>query len=896
MIGKTVSHYDILEELGRGGMGVVYKARDTKLDRLVALKFLPQHLTASEDEQVRFLQEARAASALNHPNVCGIHSIGEYEGQVFIDMEYVAGKTLRARIAEGAVRTADALAYAIQIGDALHEAHSKGIVHRDVKCENIMIDSRNRVKVMDFGLAKLKGSLKLTRTSSTVGTLAYMAPEQIQGEVVDARSDIFSFGIVLFEMLTGRMPFRGEHEAAVMYSIVNEAPEPPSKVRPEVSSEVDRIVLRALEKDPDDRYQHVDDMVSELRKLQKQTSRVSRAIDVNPVVGTGVEQIQPARAEQISVPEKARRRAPWIIPAGGALLVAILAAVVFFGRGIFQGQHSGARAATVLAVLPFENLGAQEDEYFADGMTDAVRGKLAALPGIQVIARASSSLYKRTTKSPQQIAQELNVEYLLTGTIRWERGGGGPGRVQVTPELVRVAAGNQATTAWEQPFDAVMSDLFSVQSQIAEQVARNLGVTLQASGGDRGAPTKDLEAYDYYLRGQEYQFRSTEKDNFEKAVNLYTKAIERDPSFALARAARCQTSMGLYWFRYDHTQERLRLAREDADAALGIDPQLPEGHIALGYYYYWGFLDYSKALEHFSIARQAQPNNANLAAGIGYVERRRGDLEQALRDLMRASELDPRAAILADDIGYTYGFLGRYEEADRHYDRASILSPDWWAPYAERAWVKFCSTGSAAEGRRLLEESQSQVRGDLTLFDFARIRFALLEGNGREALEQIRKLTQNAASSHELFTPKGEYYARAYTLLHEPSLALAYYDSARALAAAKVKSEPGESQYYSALGIALAGLGRKDEAIAAGKRGVELLPASKDALDGQYRLYELARIYVLVGENEAALGQLKLLLSRPCGLIVSPRSLRADPTWAPLKDDPRFEKLVTGEK
>jgi len=276
MIGKTISHYKILEKLGEGGMGVVYKAQDIKLDRLLALKFLPPHLVASEAEKARFLQEAKAASALNHPNVCIIYDIKEEEGQQFIVMEYVDGLTLRQKFESKPLTVNEAISYAIQIGEALKEAHSQGIVHRDIKSDNIMINSKNQVKVMDFGLAKLKGSLKLTKTSSTVGTLAYMAPEQIQGGEVDARSDIFSFGVVLYEMLTGRTPFSGEHEAAMMYSIINEEPEPILKYRPELSSEFIHILNRALEKEPEERYQSVQDMLIDLRRARKESVKISR--------------------------------------------------------------------------------------------------------------------------------------------------------------------------------------------------------------------------------------------------------------------------------------------------------------------------------------------------------------------------------------------------------------------------------------------------------------------------------------------------------------------------------------------------------------------------------------------------------------------------------------------
>jgi serine/threonine protein kinase/Tol biopolymer transport system component len=271
MIGQTISHYKILEKLGEGGMGVVYKAHDTKLDRLVALKFLPHGIIVREEDKARFLQEARAASAVMHPNVCVIHDIAEHEGQQFIVMEFVEGKTLRQMIPVQKMQ--DAISYAIQIGEALQEAHSKGVVHRDIKTDNIMVNAKNQIKVMDFGLAKLKGSLRLTKTSSTVGTLAYMAPEQIQGGEVDARSDIFSFGVVLYEMLTGRLPFRGEHEAAMVYSIVNEEPEPIERHKPDLSPILSNMIRRALEKDPNDRYQSAGDMVIELRRVKKQSAK-----------------------------------------------------------------------------------------------------------------------------------------------------------------------------------------------------------------------------------------------------------------------------------------------------------------------------------------------------------------------------------------------------------------------------------------------------------------------------------------------------------------------------------------------------------------------------------------------------------------------------------------------
>ncbi|MBI4429365.1 MAG: serine/threonine protein kinase, partial [Ignavibacteriales bacterium] len=360
MIVQNIYNYKILEKLGEGVMCVVYKAEYIKLKRIVALKFLPQHLTKTEEEQARFLQEAQAAATINHPNVCAIHTIEEHGGQQFIDMEYVDGETLRNKLHASQLKTGDAIAYALQIGDALQEAHSKGIVHRDVKPENMMVNSKNQIKVMDFGLAKLKGSLKLTRTSSTVGTLAYMAPEQIQGGEVDSKSDIFSFGIMLFEMLAGHSPFRGEHEAAMVYSIVNEDPDSLTKYLPDASSELTHILGRALEKDPEDRYQTVHDMVIDLRRLKKETSKVHRsAVHETPPPS------QPASPEP-SMPSQSQQRhattsvtfnipslnARSLLIPGIALIGVMVAALSYF---LFFAQSSSNEERVPVVVADFVN-------------------------------------------------------------------------------------------------------------------------------------------------------------------------------------------------------------------------------------------------------------------------------------------------------------------------------------------------------------------------------------------------------------------------------------------------------------------------------------------------------------------------------------------------------------
>ncbi|MBI4549053.1 MAG: protein kinase, partial [Ignavibacteriae bacterium] len=444
MIEQTISHYKILEKLGEGGMGVVYKAHDTKLDRIVALKFLPQYLSTDVNEKERFYHEARAASALLHANVAVIFEVNEHEGRIFLAMEYVEGQTLKKLIEAGdPLSIKKVLDIAIQSCDGLVAAHDKGIVHRDIKSDNIMITAKGQLKIMDFGLAKVKGATKLTKAGSTLGTAAYMSPEQAQGEEVDHRSDIFSFGVVLYELLTGRLPFKGEHHAALMYSLINEEPPPVARFNEKVTQELQHIVSKALAKDKQDRYQHADDLLADLRRERKQLEYARAGYATTRSVTQTVPVAQPKKQFK-----------KYIVLAGTLLMVIVLAAIVLFMRRGSTEAVSTEPARKMLAVLPFENLGTAEQEYFADGITEEVTSRLSGLSGLGVIARTSAMQYKKTTKTLQQIGSELGVAYVLQGTIRWGTTPEGGVRVRVNPALIKVS---DATQLWSQPYDAVFS-------------------------------------------------------------------------------------------------------------------------------------------------------------------------------------------------------------------------------------------------------------------------------------------------------------------------------------------------------------------------------------------------------------------------------------------------------
>ena len=870
MIGRTVSHYRILEKLGEGGMGVVYKAEDTTLDRVVALKFLSQNLTSDPTEKERFYHEAKAASALNHPNITTIHEIQAHDNQLFIAMEFVEGQTLKQLIERESLPTKRVLDIAVQVCEGLAAAHEKEIVHRDIKSENIMLTPRGQAKIMDFGLAKVKESTKLTKAGSTLGTAAYMSPEQARGEEVDHRSDIFSFGVVLYELLTGQLPFKGEHHAAIAYSIINEEPQPVVRYNNRVSAGLERIVFKALAKDKEERYQHADDLLADLRRERKSLEYVRTTTLAQPI-----ERQRPLRKKMLP-----------LVLAG--LAVVVLIAGYF---AVFNKKEPGSKRP-MLAVLPFENLGTPEQEYFAAGITDEITTHLAKVSGLGVISRTSVLQYKNTKKTVQQIGKELGAQYVLEGTILWDKSGVAD-RVRINPQLIRVKDG---THVWAETYDRVLEEIFALQSDIAEKVASALNVTLlQAEQRYIAAkPTDNLEAYEYYLRGNEYASRGGGEKDVGISVEMYEKAVEIDPTFAMAYACLSTQHSFTYWSYYDRTDERLNKAKEAVDRALELSPGLSEAHWALGVYYYYGSRDYERALEQFAIGQRGQPNNTELSAAAGYVQRRQGKFEEAVTNLKKAADLDPRSYDRAEEVAFTYRFMRKYAEAEYYLDRAISLAPDWPVAYSDKAWLYLISEGDTRKARKVLQEATGKADVSRLVSDL--VRLDVLDGDYQTALGQLPGIGayvdvdgRNDAVSYLLIK------ARICGLLKRPKLELACYDSARIVLENKVQSRPNEAPFHSKLGVTYAGLGRKEEAIREGRRAVELLPVSKDAVDAPSYVQNLAQIYVMVGDYDSAIDQLEYLLSIPSNYISIPY-LRIDPTWAPLRNHPRFQKLLAGEK
>ena len=685
MIEQTISHYRILEKLGEGGMGVVYKAQDTKLDRIVALKFLPSHVSVNAETKARFLQEAKAAAALNHPNICTIYGVDESDGKMFIAMEYIEGGTLREKLPYA--RIDDAVTVAIQIGEALQEAHSKGIVHRDIKADNIMLTSKGQAKVMDFGLAKLKGSLKLTKTSSTVGTLGYMAPEQIQGGEVDSRSDIFSFGVLLFEMLTGRLPFRGEHEAAMVYSIVHEQPELLTKYIPDAPSGLTHVLGRALEKDPEDRYQSAADMVSELRRGQKKTTRVIRssAIDRTPERSSSAE-------EQIAESPK-----PFVNRKTIVISILSLIALLAVGIYLFNGRQ---QAITSLAVLPFENIGASPDqEYLSDGVTESIINNLTKISSLRVIPRSTVFRFKGKEIDIQEVGTKLNVGAVLSGRITHR------GQVlEVQVDLIDIKRESQL---WGNHYESSMTDVLSLQKQISNDVSSKLGIGLSSETREKITKhtTDNTQAYQLYLQGRYYWNRRTAVA-LERAIDYFKQAIALDSTYALAYSGLADTYIIQSQYSGIPTHITLPLTQQSARRALELDNSLAEAHTTLAFSNYLEW-KYDEAEQNFKEAIALNPRYATTYHWYNIMLARMGRLDEASAMIQKAQELDPFSPVITLNVGALAFQRKQYDEALRSLNKSIELDPSF-APAYEYA-------GLVNEQLKKYSEAQAQFEKAMEL-------------------------------------------------------------------------------------------------------------------------------------------------------------------------------------
>ena len=861
MTGKTILHYKIIEKLGEGGMGVVYLAEDTKLKRQVAIKFLPGNVATNSDERKRFKIEAQAAGALNHPNITQIYSIEEADDQIFIVMEFVKGQELREEVGSKKLEVRNVIEIAVQIVEGLQAAHEKGIVHRDIKSSNIMITDRGQVKIMDFGLAKIGSGSQLTKDHSTLGTAAYMSPEQTRGESVDHRSDIWSFGVLLYEMLTGIQPFKGDYEQAIVYSILNESPQPLTEHSSDIPLEIADVINVCLQKKPSDRYQNANEIIEVLSGPNDKT-KVSE------------------KSSKKSISTKSNKKSILIKTVIGIAILAIVGYVIFSMIGKEQPMDKN-----MLVVLPFENLGPSEEDYFAEGMTEEITSRLASIKTLGVISRKSALTYRDTDKTIRQIGEELGVNYVLEGTVRWARSADGTERVRITPRLIQA---QQDIHVWTDIYEHTIEDIFQVQSEIANKVVNELGITLIESERDKLStiPTENIEAYHLFLRGRYYlEQPHFTVENWNKAIDSFQRAVELDPNFALAHAELAKVHSRLYFLRYDLTPERLSMADSAATKAIKLAKDSPNVHLSLGYYYLWAYRDSEKALKEFNVAEKGSPNNVDIMKAKSSLFETQGKWQEKITIDERASELNPRDPSALTGLAFGYWFTRQYEKALKTSKRAIAVAPEKIWPYLYVAQVNLSFNGPNDESRSALKNVPSTHGFWLWNWYWQEVG----ERNFENALALLDSSDSGWMKNKLYVRPKPLLRAIIYDYLGRAELAKAAYDSASIILETEIKQNMDDPRYHSSLGVAYAGLGRKNDAVREGKKAVELLPFEKDAVYSTMYIIDLAAIYSMTGEYDRALEQIHFLLSIPS--CVSEAWLKMDIRFAPLYNNPGFLKL-----
>jgi len=641
MIGTTILHYRIIEKLGEGGMGVVYLAEDTKLERKVAIKFLPRHIAANSEERERFKIEAKAAASLNHPNIATIYAIEETEDQMFISMEYIEGKELKDIVAayrDKPLPINDVINYAIQVAEGLEAAHKKGIVHRDIKSQNIMITGDHKVKIMDFGLAKVMGGSQLTQVGSTIGTAAYMSPEQAQGEEVDNRSDIFSFGVVLYEMLTTRLPFNAEHQAALVYSVINETPQPVARFNDKVSEDFERIVFKSLAKDKEERYQHADDIIADLRRERKNIE-YARA-DHDSMHST---------ASQVKTQQPKKNFSRYYISAAIVILLAVVAAYfIFFNQG---------SEINSIAVLPFSITSSDSSaNILSDGITEGIINSLSSIPSLTVMSRNSVFRYVGENVDVKEVGKKLDVKAVLLGRIA-QAGDS----YAISVELVDAA---NERHLWGAQYNKHASDIYSLQGEVSKDISQQLRVKLTGEEENRLTKnyTKNSEAYSLYLTGNYYLNKRT-RDALRKGIDYFNQSLEKDPNYALAYAGISQGYGLLAGNYYISPEEGYPKEREAARFALKLDDNLAEAHASLAdvlNLYDWNWeeakLEYRKAIS-------LNPNYAEAHHWYAMALANQGLFDEAISEIKHAQQLDPLSLRIGQNVGYIYYLTRQYDKA-----------------------------------------------------------------------------------------------------------------------------------------------------------------------------------------------------------------------------------------